>query len=81
VLPLLLVDTREPEPEHNDWAWVASALGWLFPWPAIIAWLFVGTVVVHGLVGMVFGVVTIIVVAWRGAQAYPQWGGLSEYQQ
>ena len=81
MLALLLVDTRDPEPDHDDWAWIGRVLSWLFPWPAIIAWLFIGTVVIHGLVGMLFAYATIAVAAWRGAKAYPRWGGLSDYQQ
>jgi hypothetical protein len=79
---LLLIDTRvpEPEPEH-DWTWVSVVLSWLFPWPAITAWLFAGTVVTHGVAGMAFGVATIVVAAWRATKAYPQWGGLSDYRQ
>jgi hypothetical protein len=81
---MLLIDTRdepaEPEREH-DWSWVGAGLSLLFPWPAIIVWLFVGTVVLHDAVGMLFGVATIAVVAWRGAKAYPKWGGLSDHHQ
>lgn len=88
MLPLLLVDTRDhrPEPDRDrdgdrPWQLVGAALGWLFPWPAVIAWLFVGTVVLRDLVGLLFAFATIAVCAWRGAKAYPKWGGLSDYKQ
>ena len=58
---------------------LATLLAWLFPWPAIIVWLFVGTIVLRDVAGMLFGVVTIAVIAWRCAKVYPRWGGLSDH--
>ena len=79
---MLLVDTRDPEPEPDgDWAWVARALDWLFPWPAIITFLVVGTLVVPGVVGMVFAILMMVVVAWRVSKMYSGVGGLSDYYQ
>ena len=78
---LFLIDTREPEPERHDWGWLRAALGWLFPWPFICLWLFVGGVALHGIPGMLFAVAALIVTGWRASKAYPQWGGLSDHKQ
>jgi len=78
---LLLVDTETPEPEHRDWGWLRAALAWFFPWPAILLWLFVGTIVLHGLVGAIFAAVTMVVFGWRASKLFSGVGGLSDYQQ
>ncbi|MEA2295583.1 MAG: hypothetical protein QOE86_3222 [Solirubrobacteraceae bacterium] len=79
---MLLIETRDPEPDHQgDWAWIRTALAWLFPWPAIIAFLAVGSVVLNALPGMLFSFALLVVVAWRVSRVYPEWGGLSDHRQ
>jgi hypothetical protein len=81
----MLIDTRdhppEPEPEPRDnRAWLPTVLEWLFPWPAVIVWLWIGGIVVTGFAGMVFAVSALLVFFWRLSKAYPDWG-LSDHHQ
>jgi hypothetical protein len=85
---VLLVDTRDHRPEPDGdrrddglWEAIGAVLRWLFPWPALIFWLFVGAMVLHGIPGLLFALATLGLCAWRGARAYPSWGGLSDHQQ
>jgi hypothetical protein len=86
---LLLIDTRgvppEPEPEHDGGPggahWVAALLAWLFPWPAIVAWLLAGGILLDQLPGAAFAVAAVLVTFWRLAKAYPHDGGLSSHPQ
>lgn len=83
MLPLLLIDTRdvppEPEPERRPSA-VAAALTWLYPWPAVLLWLFVATMVLHGLAGAITAYVMLCVAFWRMMRAIPA-DGLGSHQQ
>ena len=81
----MLIDTRdhppEPEPEpRNNRAWLPTVLVWLFPWPALIVWLWIGGIVVTGFAGMLFAVSALLVFFWRLSKAYPDWG-LSDHHQ
>jgi hypothetical protein len=86
VLPLLLIDTREPpEPEpdpdgRSAGAVLAAALAWLYPWPAVLIWLFIATVLVHGLPGAIAGYVLLCVAFWRMMKIIPP-DGLGSHQQ
>ena len=57
-----------------------TVLVWLFPWPALIVWLWIGGIVVTGFAGMLFAVSALLVFFWRLSKAYPDWG-LSDHQQ
>ena len=86
MLPLLLIDTRdvppEPEPERRPsvLAAVAAALGWLYPWPAVLIWLFVATMVLEGLAGAITAYVMLGVAFWRMLSIIPADGLGSHYQ-
>ena len=83
MLPLLLIDTRdvppEPGPPRRPSALVAL-LSWLYPWPAILAWLFIATMVLDGLPGAIAGYVMLCVAFWRMMKAIPA-DGLGSHQQ
>jgi hypothetical protein len=79
----MLIDTRDhpPEPEPRDNRhWLPAVLEWLYPWPAVIVWLWIGGIVLTGFVGMLLAVSALLVFFWRISKAYPDWG-LSDYRQ
>jgi hypothetical protein len=86
VLPLLLIDTRdhppEPDPERGPSALdvLSAALGWLYPWPMVLIWLFVATCTLEGLAGAITGYVMLGVAFWRMLHVIPA-DGLSSHQQ
>ena len=86
MLPLLLIDTRdrapEPDPERGPSALdlLSGALGWLYPWPMVVIWLFVATCVLEGLPGAITGYVMLGVTFWRMLHAFPA-DGLGSHQQ
>jgi hypothetical protein len=83
---LLLIDTRdvppEPEPERRRSALslLSATLGWLYPWPMVLAWLFVATVLLHGLAGAISAYVLLGVAFWRMLCLFPA-DGLGSHQQ
>ncbi len=86
MLPLLLIDTRdvppEPEPDRGPSAMavVSAALGWLYPWPAVLIWLFIATCMLEGLAGAISGYVMLMVAFWRMLHIFPA-DGLGAHQQ
>jgi hypothetical protein len=82
---LLLIDTRDlpPEPGHEggDAArFVAAALRWLFPWPAIIIWFAIGGLLFEGLLGAAFAFTSMWLMFWRLTKVYPD-SGLNRHSQ
>ena len=86
MLPLLLIDTRdrppEPEPDRGPsaLAMLSAALGWLYPWPIVLIWLFVATVLLEGLAGAIAAYVMLGVAFWRMLSIIPA-DGLGSHQQ
>jgi len=80
----MLIDTRDqpPEPERNgdEGRWLGSLLAWLFPWPAIIGWLWLAGLLFDGLAGAIFALTAIILTSWRLTKLFPS-DGLSSHSQ
>lgn len=87
MIALLLIDTRDHRPEDQPDRPRGTVLDvlldvvrWMYPWPAAILWLFIGGVVLHGVVGMCFAVGALLVSFWRLSRVYPTWG-ISDHKQ
>jgi hypothetical protein len=80
---LMLIDTREPPDDgngHSPEPWPIVALGWLFPWPAIIVWLCAASCFLDGWFGVLAIYLAIGLAAWRGLRTLPS-SGLSDNRQ
>ncbi len=80
---LMLIDTRE-EPNGDDdprEPWIISALRWVFPWPALVVWLFVAGQVLDGWWGVIALWAAIIIGTWRALRLLPESNGLRDYHQ
>ena len=80
---LMLIDTREP-PDDGEGSthepWLLLALGWFFPWPALILWLCALSRFLDGWFGVVAIYLAIGIAAWRGLRTFPA-NGLSDNRQ
>jgi hypothetical protein len=80
---LMLIDTRIPPDDgggSKGEPWLLAALGWLFPWPALIVWLCVASRVIEGWIGVLAIFLAIAIASWRGLRALPT-DGLNQQRQ
>ena len=79
----MLIDTREDPPGRGDdhEPWLVTALRWVLPWPALIAWLFAASQMLDGWAGVIALWGAIIVGSWRALRWMPEGGGMREYRQ
>lgn len=81
----MLIDTRDDRPPEPHGPSAADRVFWvlehLFPWPAVIAWLFVASVVLTEVPGMLCALALLYVVFWRGLRWSLNAGGLRDYHQ
>jgi hypothetical protein len=79
---LMLVDSRDESPAGNTREpWYITALASMFPWPAIIAWLFVASQVLGGWWSVLTLWLGIMLFSWRGLRKLPADGGMRDYRQ
>jgi hypothetical protein len=80
---LMLIDTRE-EPHGDDdrrEPWIVGALRRVFPWPALVVWLFVAGQVLDGWWGAIALWAAIFVGTWRALRLLPDSNGMRDYHQ
>jgi hypothetical protein len=77
-----LIDSREPPPAGGEKQepWYVTAVGRLFPWPAIIAWCMVASVLLDGWSSALCTCVGFFLLAWRASRLLPD-GGMRDYRQ
>jgi len=77
-----LIDSREPPPAGGEKQepWYVTAVGRLFPWPAIIAWLLVAGAALDGWWSTGASWAGFLLLAWRALRLLPD-GGMRDYRQ
>jgi len=81
-----LIDTRDRRPPPDDGGdarepWAIQVVASFFPWPAIVAWLFVAGLVLEGWWAAGAMWLAIVLGLWRGLRLLPADGGMRDYKQ
>jgi len=79
----MLIDTREPPPDGSPKPdpWIVTALRWVFPWPALIAWLFAASQMLSGWPGVIAIWGAVMIGTWRGLRWLPVTAGMRDNKQ
>ena len=79
----MFIESREPDderPGERPEPRFVTALGWLFPWPALFLWLLVASFFADGWAGVAFAYSATAIAAWRALRALPG-DGLTQTRQ
>ena len=79
---VMLVDTREPEPEpKRSSRWRSARPLWRLRWFALVCVLLLWSLATSGWLSVGFVYVALVVSFWRGLRLMPTTGGLSDHKQ